>query len=50
MQNLREKAFAWKNSDDSAVKAVIRKAMSGQPVTVAALGGSITEAFIFLNV
>ena len=45
MQNLREKAFAWKNSDDSAVKAVIRKAMSGQPVTVAALGGSITEGF-----
>lgn len=45
MGNLMEKAFAWKNSDDSAVKAVIKKAMSGQPVTVAALGGSITEGF-----
>ena len=31
--------------DDSAVKAVIKKAMSGQSVTVAALGGSITEGF-----
>lgn len=31
--------------DDSAVKAVIKKAMSGRSVTVAALGGSITEGF-----
>lgn len=45
MENLREKAFAWKNSDDGAVKAVINKAMSGQHITVAALGGSITEGF-----
>lgn len=44
-KKIREKAFAWKNSDDSAVKAVIKKAMSGQAVTVAALGGSITEGF-----
>lgn len=45
MENLRKKAFTWKNSDDSAVRAVIKKAMSGQPVTIAALGGSITEGF-----
>lgn len=45
MDDLKEKAFAWKNADDSAVKAVIKKAGSGQPVTIAALGGSITEGF-----
>ena len=45
MINLRKKAFAWKNSDDGAVRKVMEKAISGQPVTVAALGGSITEGF-----
>lgn len=32
-------------SDNSAVKEVMKKAMSGRTVTVAALGGSITEGF-----
>lgn len=45
MEDLRKKAFAWENSDDSAVEAVMKKAMSGQSITVAALGGSITEGF-----
>lgn len=45
MENLRDRAFAWGNSDDSAVMAVMKKAISGRPVTVAALGGSITEGF-----
>lgn len=40
-----ERAFAWSHMDDSAVCKVMRKAVSGQPVTVAALGGSITEGF-----
>lgn len=45
MKSLRKEAFAWKNSDDSAVAAVMKRAMSGHCVTVAALGGSITEGF-----
>ena len=45
MKSLRKEAFAWENSDDSAVAAVMKKAMSGKCVTVAALGGSITEGF-----
>lgn len=35
----------WESADDSAVAAVMKKAAAGQPITVAALGGSITEGF-----
>ena len=40
---LYEKADAWKDSDLRALAAVMRKAQSGEPVTVAVIGGSITE-------
>lgn len=35
----------WESVDDSAVAAVMKKAAAGKPITVAALGGSITEGF-----
>lgn len=35
----------WESADDSAVAAVMKKAAAGRPITVAALGGSITEGF-----
>lgn len=45
MQDLKNKAYAWQGMDDSAVARVMKKAEAGQSITVAALGGSITEGF-----
>jgi len=45
MGDLEHKAFPWQGSDDSAVAGVMKKAAAGQSITIAALGGSITEGF-----
>lgn len=45
MQDREKRAFAWPGMDDGAVCRAIKKAAAGQPVTIAALGGSITEGF-----
>lgn len=45
MQDLVNKAYGWQGMDDHAVAGVMKKAAAGQNITVAALGGSITEGF-----
>lgn len=40
------KADQWAASDDSAVAAVMRRAEEGNPVTIAVIGGSITQGTI----
>lgn len=39
-------ADSWAGSDESAIAAVMRKAASGEPVTIAVIGGSITQGTI----
>lgn len=39
-------ADMWASCDDAALAAVMRKAESGEPVTIACLGGSITQGTI----
>lgn len=39
-------ADPWAGSDESAIAAVMRKAEAGEPVTIAVLGGSITQGTI----
>ncbi len=39
-------ADAWPESDDTAVAAVLKKLEAGEPVTIAAIGGSITQGTI----
>lgn len=45
MREMENQAYAWQGMDDSAVARVMKKAAAGQNITVAALGGSITEGF-----
>ena len=45
MQDLVNKAYGWQGMDHRAVAGVMKKAAAGQNITVAALGGSITEGF-----
>ncbi len=39
-------ADQWANCDDAALAAVMRKAEAGEPVTIACIGGSITQGTI----
>ena len=39
-------ADMWASCDDAALAAVMRKAVSGDPVTIACIGGSITQGTI----
>ncbi len=39
-------ADSWSSCDDSALAAVMKKARSGEPVTIACIGGSITQGTI----
>lgn len=39
-------ADCWQSCDDSALAKVMRKAAAGQPVTIACIGGSITQGTI----
>lgn len=41
-----EKAAAWKSCDDTALAAVMRKAMRGEKVVISCIGGSITQGTI----
>lgn len=43
---LMQRADMWPSCDDTALAAVMRKAASGEPVTVACIGGSITQGTI----
>ena len=43
---LYQKAVPWENCDDSALAAVMKKAERGEDITVALIGGSITEGTI----
>ena len=40
--DMMEKADAWKDRDESALAAVLRRAEDGEDITVALIGGSIT--------
>ena len=40
------KADAWDTGDNSALAAVMRRAEQGEPITVAVIGGSITEGTV----
>ncbi len=39
-------AAQWKSCDDTALAAVMKKALAGEPVTIACIGGSITQGTI----
>ena len=41
-----QKASPWQVCDDSALAAVMKKAEAGEPVTIATIGGSITQGTI----
>ena len=41
-----QKASPWKVCDNSALAAVMKKAEAGEPVTIATIGGSITQGSI----
>lgn len=43
---IMEKADMWVNSDDTRVAEVLRKAEAGEEVTIALIGGSITQGTI----
>ena len=43
---LMQRADMWPSCDDTALAAVMRKAAAGEPVTIACIGGSITQGTI----
>lgn len=45
-EELMQRADMWGNCDDTALAAVMRKAAAGEPVTIACIGGSITQGTI----
>lgn len=45
-EELMQRADMWGSCDDTALAAVMRKAAAGEPVTIACIGGSITQGTI----
>lgn len=45
-EELMAEADKWQSCDDSALAAVMKKAMNGEKVVIAAIGGSITQGTI----